>query len=470
MESCFDYHAKTAHTYESVRRPHFLDWSNYPSPFKFYEGVKKFKLLPFKPSTGETLDALYGLCSFGAPDSLDFQEISNLAFSMNGITKVENFHGEPFGFRATPSAGALYPFELYFYLFGLKELPEGIYHYQSADHTLELLVEGDLREAVESALCCKLPGNFVAFITSIYSRSAWKYGARAYRYCLLDSGHMAGNGVAYLRSIGIEGVAVSLFKDDSVNGLLGLDGESEFTLCAIFPGKPPLYWGEEDSFRFNFPPFHPPLKRPVYEPEIVKAHLKGNLDDCEFYRNFPFLPFEPPQVNSLPLGEVILKRRSRREFTGSEMEFEDFKHLLEASLGCFPSDWGFPKLNFYLQVRKVKGFKDGIYKVEGGSLLLLAEGDFGREVSYLSLGQRFVALANFNAIFTLDFEKNPKCRDYRGALLEAGALGENLYLAAESLGHGACGIGAFYDFELQSFLGLRRTEFPVYIVSVGVLS
>ncbi|GAB6076697.1 nitroreductase family protein [Desulfurobacterium crinifex] len=52
--------------------------------------------------------------------------------------------------------------------------------------------------------------------------------------------------------------------------------------------------------------------------------------------------------------------------------------------------------------------------------------------------------------------------------MEAGALGEFLYLSSESLNLGACGKGAFYDFELQNFLGLSKTELPIHIVSAGI--
>lgn len=470
MSTCFNYHVKTAHTLESLRKPHFLDWSNYPSPFKVYPEVRKFKLLPFKGFTGETVDTLYRLCSEAAAEEIDFQELSNLCFSMNGITKVENFHGEPFGFRATPSAGALYPFELYLFVEGLSEVPDGIYHYQPLDHSLELLLEGNYREAFENALCCQIPGNFVALVSTIYGRSAWKYRARAYRYCLLDSGHMVSNGVAYLRSIGVEGTALSLFRDDSVNSLLGLDGENEFVLCALLPGKPPLYLGDEVILTSSFPKSIPVLRKPIYEPEIVNAHLDGKIDSCEFFRPFPEPVQGIPEAHSLPLSQTILKRRSRRDFTGSEMPFEDFKLILESSLLCFPSDWGFPRLNFFVQVKNVEGLEDGIYTVVDGELALYRRGDFSREISALCLSQRFISLANFNVIFTLDFEGVLNCRQYRGALLEAGALGENLYLSSESLNHGACGIGAFYDFDLQEFLSLKRSELPVYVVSVGVLT
>jgi len=469
MSTCFNYHVKTAHTYQSVRRPHYLDWSNYPNPYKFYPTARRFKLPPFKAFTGETIDTLYRSCADGVADALDLQEVANLCFAMNGITKVENFHGEPFGFRATPSAGALYPFELYLFVESVEELPDGIYHYQPAEHSLELLLEGNYREALESALCATVPGNVAAIITAIYARSAWKYRARAYRYCLLDAGHMAANGVSYLRSVGIEGTVISLFKDNLLNSLLGIDGENEFALCAVLLERPALNWGEDFVITADFPQATPAVKKPIYEPEVVNAHLAGNLDTCEFYRPFPTAPEGIPEAHSLPLNQTLLKRRSRREFTGGVMGFDDFRFILESSLLCFPCDWGFPRLNFYAQVKNVEGLRDGIYTVRSGSLALYREGDFSREVMALCLSQRFVALANVNVIFTIDFEETVNCRQYRGAVLEGGALGGNLYLSAESLECGACGIGAFYDFDLQTFLGLKKTELPIYVVSVGVL-
>ncbi len=468
MENCLEYHGATAHTFESVRRPHYLDWSNYPSPYKFYRGVRRFKLLPFNALTQETLDTLYRLCGEGATENLSLQELSNLAFAMNGITKVENFHGEEFGFRTTPSAGALYPFELYFFVRDIPELPDGIYHYQPYDHSLELLSEGDYFESLQTALCSTVDTNIVAVITAIYSRSAWKYRTRAYRYCLLDAGHMAGNGVAYLRSVGLDATAVSLFKDEPLNRLVGVDGKEEFALCVLMPQRPALYWGEEFTPPETFPESLPVVRKPVVYSEIEEVHSLGNLNSCEFYRNVPASPEYFPETSSLDLGKTLFKRRSRREFTGKPITFEQFRFLVESSLLCFPADWGFPLTNFYLQVKNVNGLSDGIYTVKDGQLVMVYGGDYSREMAFLCLGQGFVAYANVNVVFTYSFE-NPGCRRYRGAVMEAGALGENLYLSAESMGLGACGIGAFYDFDLQGFLSLDGGELPLYVVSVGSL-
>ncbi len=471
MKNCYDYHVKTAHTYYSVRRPHFLDWSNYPSPFKVYDGAETFKL-PLPEFKGEsTLNTLYRLCEPAYSGELGVYELSGLCFSMNGITKVENFHGELFGFRATPSAGALYPFELYLYIERIKELPEGLFHYQPYNHSLELLAEGNFKEEVEDSLCCKLSTNVVAFISTIYARSGWKYRERAYRYCLLDAGHMAGNGISFLKSIGLEGKALSLFKDFQVNSLLGLDRREEFVLCSLVAEEPKeKESSRKTEFNFSLPKTEPVVRREIKVPLIEEAHALGEIKECSFKREFKEDIYgRKTAAQSLPFMEVIKKRRSRREFKGETMKFSLFSHIVGSSLRCFPGDWGSLKLKIYLQVRKVEEVPDGIYSFKEGKLEPLALGDFSKELSMLCLSQRFVSFANINAVFTYDFEESDNCRDYRGALLEAGALGELLYLSSESLNCGACGIGAFYDFDLQEFLGLKKKELPVYVVSVGVI-
>ncbi len=467
MSNCFNYHIKTAHTFESVRKPYFLDWNNYPNPFKIYKGVKTFQLPEPSGETKETLDTLFQLCSGWGEDNLSLQELSNLCFALNGVSAVEVFHGEEFYFRTSPSAGALYPFEVYLAVKEIPQIPDGLYHYQPTSHSLELLLKKNVFPQLQSALCAEIPGNVVAFVSTIYARSAWKYRTRAYRYCLLDAGHSIANGVTYLRSIGVGGNAVALFKDNALNSLLGLDGENEFTVAAVLIDKPALFWGDEFLVSVQFPSALPIVKYPIENSEIVNTHLSGNLEDCEFYRDYPEEALPIPGTTSPPLMDVLKRRRSRREFTGELLPFEKAKFLLESSLNCFPCDWGFPKTNIYVQINNVEGVKDGVYAVGNDKLYPIMEGNFSKEIAYLSLGQSFLSKANINVIFTFDFESTT-CRDYRAAMLESGSLGELLYLAAEALGLGACGIGAFYDYDLKVFLGLPEFEVPLYIVAIGV--
>jgi SagB-type dehydrogenase family enzyme len=87
------------------------------------------------------------------------------------------------------------------------------------------------------------------------------------------------------------------------------------------------------------------------------------------------------------------------------------------------------------------------------------------------LGQGFLGQANVCFILSAIFQRTRwryRERTYRYVLLEAGHIGQNLYLAATSMGLGACAVGAFLDDDLNDLLGLDgREEAVVYLLAVG---
>ena len=112
--------------------------------------------------------------------ALTRDQLSQLLWAAQGIT-------DPRGFRAAPSAGALYPLELY------VVSAEGFYHYRPQGHRLLKLAEGDLRSAVwqhglqQDAL---RDAPVVFLIAAVYQRTADKYGERATRYVHMEAGHL----------------------------------------------------------------------------------------------------------------------------------------------------------------------------------------------------------------------------------------------------------------------------------------
>ncbi len=125
--------------------------------------------------------------------SLTWEEISQLLWAAQGVT-------DPRGFRAAPSAGALYPLEVYLVL------PEGWYHYRPADHRLEVRGRGDLRRdlwmvGLNQEALLRAPALFV--ITGVVSRTAAKYGDRAERYVFLEAGHAAQNLLLQATALGL---------------------------------------------------------------------------------------------------------------------------------------------------------------------------------------------------------------------------------------------------------------------------
>lgn len=105
------------------------------------------------------------------------------------------------------------------------------------------------------------------------------------------------------------------------------------------------------------------------------------------------------------------------------------------------------------------------------ALELLRDDDLQREIVRYGLMQEFLGQANLVLVFTTFFQrprwKYQEC-SYRYALIEAGHLGQNVYLAAASMGMGACAVGAFLDNNLNTMLGLDgQNEVAIYIFSVG---
>jgi SagB-type dehydrogenase family enzyme len=169
-----------------------------------------------------------------APLSMTF--LSRLLYAAQGITE------ERLEFRAAPSAGALYPIELYPVIHRVAELRSGIYHYAVQTHTLEFLEQGDFRGQVTRAGLYQTflgQANVCFLLSAVFQRSRWKYRERAYRYVLLEAGHVGQNLYLAATSLGLGACAVGAFYDDQVNALLGLDPQEEAVLYVMSVGIRP---------------------------------------------------------------------------------------------------------------------------------------------------------------------------------------------------------------------------------------
>jgi SagB-type dehydrogenase family enzyme len=171
-----------------------------------------------------------------AERSLALVELSQLLWAAQGITE------ERLAFRAAPSAGALYPIETYTVVHDVADLPSGIYHYAVREHRLERLERGDFRgDVTQAGLYQAFLGEAsVCFVLSaIFQRARWRYRERAYRYVLLEAGHIAQNLYLEATSLGLGACAVGAFLDGRLNDLLGLDGVEEAALYIISVGPRP---------------------------------------------------------------------------------------------------------------------------------------------------------------------------------------------------------------------------------------
>jgi SagB-type dehydrogenase family enzyme len=216
-----------------------VNWGDSPLLYKEYAGAQRISLPPPQKigglSTTEAILQRRSVRSYSNQD-LSLEELSNLLYYTCGI------NSERWGrkLRAAPSAGALYPIEIYVVLHRTEGLVPGLYHYAVKDHALEQLQTEDLRgEIVFRGLGQEFLGkaNLVLVFTAIFQRLRWKYQERAYRYALLEAGHLGQNVYLVGTSMGLGVCAVGAFLDDELNSLLGIDGQEEAAVYTLAVGK-----------------------------------------------------------------------------------------------------------------------------------------------------------------------------------------------------------------------------------------
>jgi SagB-type dehydrogenase family enzyme len=214
-----------------------FSWGRQPARYKTYTGAERIALPDPHGYRGlsleEAIEQRRSRREYTA-EPLTLAELSSLLYAASGITAPAQ------GLRAAPSAGALYPIETYVVVHNVTELEPGLYHYAVAEHALEQLQTGDLRaKIVMAGLGQEMLGQAqVCFVLSaIFQRTRWKYRERAYRYILLETGHIAQNLYLAATSLGLGACAAGAFLDDQLNALLGLDGEEEAALYLIAVGR-----------------------------------------------------------------------------------------------------------------------------------------------------------------------------------------------------------------------------------------
>lgn len=204
-------------------------------PASTHDEVAQIKLPPpvltGKISIEEALSQRRSVRDY-SDDSLSLQEIAQLLWAAQGIT-------DPGGGRTAPSAGALYPLEIYLVSGKIKDLPAGVFHYKPVDHSLEQLSDDDkLARLYRSALMqgSIKHGSAVIVIAAVFSRTTKKYGERGNRYVYVEAGHAAQNVCLQAISLGAGTVTVGAFRDSAVCRVLELPGD-EAPLYLLPVGK-----------------------------------------------------------------------------------------------------------------------------------------------------------------------------------------------------------------------------------------
>jgi SagB-type dehydrogenase family enzyme len=162
------------------------------------------------------------------------------SYGITGHIRMPGGGAQPL--RAAPSAGALYPAELYVAVRDIDELDAGIYHYEVPDNQLALLSRGDPTERVCEVCCGQQYAHGAAgtvLISAVIERTTRKYGDRGYRYVLLDIGHLGQNLCLACTALGLSIVTTCGFYDDEAADMLGIDGYDEAVFYVGFIGRSP---------------------------------------------------------------------------------------------------------------------------------------------------------------------------------------------------------------------------------------
>ncbi len=154
---------------------------------------------------------------------LTIPELSQLLWAAQGVTSGD-------GYRTTPSAGALYPLEVYAVVGKVSDLPSGIYKYDPCTHEVRTLAAGDKRSelsraALDQGFITEAPASLV--FSAVYERTTWKYGTRGKQYTHMEVGHAAQNVYLQAAALDLGTVVVGAFHDDRVKKLLQMAHDEE---------------------------------------------------------------------------------------------------------------------------------------------------------------------------------------------------------------------------------------------------
>jgi SagB-type dehydrogenase family enzyme len=518
VERVLDYHNATKHTYDSIRqltpRTHLKDQ---PTLLRTYPGLPKVALptslldLPVA-SLALMREGVNALPESHVQPPQDLKTLATWLYMAYGVSTERKFGIYKYRLRTCPSASALYPCEIYVAALAIKGIDPGLYSFNPQEFTLTKLREGAdtlaqiKRGRPDLAFLKSVPAAML--VSTIFARAAWKYRARGYRMSLLDAGHLVTNIVTTANGLGISTMARLQMNDSTMRELIGVPPDPDFpTLEAV---QAMVVWADDSDAARNAdgapvplppPPRKlPPIPRPplaeMIEPQdsILAVHF-----DC-MKPGIPVREVRPPLTELSPLPpehrmhemqitdepprgpsmrEVLLKRRSTRDFTSQSIARNKF---LAVNLAAFRTGTFVPLypdgphvalVRPIWMIHDVSGLTPGIwyYHPPANQWSLLRGGDFRKQTSFLCLEQprcgNAAAVCFLVAnLHTLTHGAGPDL--YRLAHLEAGIVAQRMALAAGGCGIGTCPIGTFYDEEIRQFLGLHLTGWEVlYATAMG---
>ncbi|MEL6935080.1 MAG: SagB/ThcOx family dehydrogenase [Cyanobacteria bacterium J06607_17] len=493
------YHQRTKYFPEALPQG-TLNWAEQPEVYKTYPLGSRFDLQGYLGSVEQVSDQWW-------------QRLSQFLFHSYGLTaKFTSSTGDTVYLRSAPSAGALYPAEVYLISRGTSQLPAGLYNYQVKTHSLVRFWDDHPWQRLQEA-CFWHPAlehTHLAVVTSvIFQRSAWRYQARAYRRVCLDTGHLLGNIELAASLCDYRPHLIGGFVDDAVNDLLYLNGEEEGAIAILALAD--LLQVEQNLPRGctalpsdlhpsdGVKPEDDGLLGAIHQASKITPQTDKSLEQAQTAKprqlpssqyGFPFGNNASTAVTPIDWGDglehltkAMLHRRSTRRYRGAAISLDPLRQLLDFSyhpehygaqgFDTQPDYFDLSLIQTFIVVLGVNNLDTGCYYYDPAATTLrqVRFKHFRRELHHLCLGQHLGRDASVAIIHTANLKLaiERHCdRAYRYLHMDAGHLGQRLNLAAMRLGLGVSGIAGFFDDQVNDVLGIPEDEAVLYITTVGV--
>lgn len=484
------YHQATAYDRRAMA-PHSLDWAHQPSPYKSYP-VREGVSLPDTPHLPTVnLQTVYHADRPQASAAPDLLALSQICLMAAGLTARSPHGSDYFYYRSAPSAGALYPNEIYLAALNDNALPAGIYHVGVHDRFLTR-IRGNAGLSQLRATVPDLPADAAAvfLVSGIFFRSAWKYRQRAYRYVLLDAGHLAENLRLAVAAAGYPGRLHLDFDDRALDDLLGLDETREGTLCLVSmtgeglanrpPGPPATVLSPSILAASRVSPAEIAYREIAVIHEAAKTvqatrqPVPAMVDvlGCSLPEGFGPLPAAAEPPDALGCADAVLRRRSKRNFVRKPLALDQLTWLLDLLCRAGRDPIARASVAVGFLAGQVDGLTPGFYLLDAAKrqMGLVWPGQAMEAMATVCLDQAWLKNAAVHFIFMSRLDRLGDqwgARAYRYAMISAGRLGHAVYLGTSALALGSCGIGAFYDDEAHRLLRLAPGAALLYLVAAG---
>jgi SagB-type dehydrogenase family enzyme len=477
------FHAFSTHTRGGVlRRAAGGSWGDAPPPFKLMAVSAERLALP-DPALSVSEPA-WSIATLGA-----------LLWHVSGVSARRG----PIAFRTSPSSGALFSTELYVVVLDVKGLAAGVWHYESEHNGLARL-RPDL-PMLDAWLGPAVAANAAACIvaTAVFGRSGHKYRDRTYRYVLADLGHALENLRVAAEALGGSARLLPQFDEARIDADLQLASQDESTLAVALLAANVMKGSMKVDVSGSW------QATPVAADDTTPLALTSAVHRATSLRHAagaagavprPALPAavaasaapEPadalqlPPATGRPSGvlQLIASRRSIRRFAATPLSLQALSEVLHAM-----TRWQTPLLSQAVRIDVVTPAVQGLaprawrydsttHRLQRRRPAAVAQQALRTQSRRAALDQDVIGDAAAVFVWSIDraawaTDPSGAARGYRHAFLETGLQGERLYLAAGALGLGVCAVGAFYDEEVSTLVGLdAEREWVVHFAALGV--